>query len=149
MGIADNWAEESLEPLSMYELGKWWIDSLKVLGAGNGAGVIALGAALNYFSAKPDVLFTLKMAAACFLIGVITFAASFVAINFSLMAYDDYAHAIGGAVKEGRPEQIMEEARGLRISTTTNMNRCNYLAAVSVIAFFFGCGTAFIALVRL
>jgi hypothetical protein len=36
---ADGWLKEQLKPLSMFELAKWWADAIKVIGAGNGAGL--------------------------------------------------------------------------------------------------------------
>jgi hypothetical protein len=40
-----------------------WADGLKILGAGNGAGLLASGASLQFFAAKPELLFWVKVGA--------------------------------------------------------------------------------------
>src|SRR3954452_22999915 len=53
------------------------LDGIKTVGTANGAGLIASGAALNYFSDKqPQVVPFIKAAALSFIIGIFTFAFS-------------------------------------------------------------------------
>src|SRR4051812_16360907 len=54
-----------------------WADGLKVLGAGNGTGLLATTAGLHYLSANTHILIELRLSAAAFFSGIILFAFSF------------------------------------------------------------------------
>ena len=69
--MSDEWGKEQLKPLSMFELAKWWADEVKLLAAGNAAGLLAAGAALN--SAHGNALFLAKAAGIFFFIGIFAF----------------------------------------------------------------------------
>jgi hypothetical protein len=58
-----------------------WADGLKVLGAGNGAGLLASGASLQFFAAKPELLSSIKVAAGFFLAGILLFAVAFLILT--------------------------------------------------------------------
>jgi hypothetical protein len=58
-----------------------WADGLKVLGAGNGAGLLASGASLRFFSPRPELLTAIKVGAAFFLVGLLLFAIAFLVLS--------------------------------------------------------------------
>jgi hypothetical protein len=89
----DDWTLEQLKPLSMFELAKWWADALKVIGAGNGAGILAAGAALSQFENHHNSVFLIKLAGAFFFIGVLAFAVAFAMLHQAMFAQDEVAHA--------------------------------------------------------
>jgi hypothetical protein len=81
---------EKHKPFTFQFVIERWMDGLKVLGAGNGTGVIASGAGLQYFAGKPDLLFSLKLAGAFFLLGVICFALAFFVLTAIIFAFDKF-----------------------------------------------------------
>jgi hypothetical protein len=123
----DKWLEEQIKPLNMFELAKQWTDAIKVIGAGNGAGVLAAGAALNTFSQRHDLLVWIKTAGAAYFVGLLAFALSFYCVHAAVLAFDTMLHATR-----------KKNASGIDISsqrTTILINRANYLAIVGALAF--------------
>jgi hypothetical protein len=69
-------------------------EALKVLGAGNGTGTVALIAALHSFYDKPHILGFLKSAAAAFAIGVLLFAVAYTLFMFAYKWTRPYSRAL-------------------------------------------------------
>ena len=89
--VADEWAKEVREqhkPLSNFDLARHFIDAIKVIGTGNGAGVLAAGVALNAVSSRHDVIFWIKWGGIVFLVGVIAFVFAFFFIHASVSYFD-------------------------------------------------------------
>jgi hypothetical protein len=82
-----------IETASMFELAKWWVDAVKAVGAGNGAGLIATGAALSPFYEHHHALFFIKVAGVIFFVGVITFAIALAMLHRAVFEHDEQAHA--------------------------------------------------------
>src|ERR1700751_5477334 len=61
-------------------------DGIKLIGTGNGAGVLGAVAAMYYFSARPELHFPMKVAAILFGIGLLSFALSVTAFLWGLFA---------------------------------------------------------------
>jgi hypothetical protein len=74
-------------------------EALKVLGAGNGTGTLALIAALHSFYDKPHILGFLKSAAAAFAIGVLLFAVAYTLFMFAYMHLENYTSQVDKAVQ--------------------------------------------------
>jgi hypothetical protein len=137
MSTSEEWAREQLKPLSMFGIAKWWADGLKVLGAGNGAGFLTSGAALSPFHDHYRALFVVKIAGACFFVGIITFAVAFLFLHIASHAQDEIAQ---GTLHKDKPRIIANvEVSG------TSMELANKLAIISTIAFFVGCFTGLVA----
>jgi hypothetical protein len=83
------------------------LDAIKLIGTGNGAGVLASVAALYYFASRPELHFPVKLAAVFFGVGLLVFAVSVTAFVHGLVAitgfYDDH-----GPFKE--PSRIPSQA---------------------------------------
>jgi hypothetical protein len=94
MTDASGWHKEQLKPLSMFELAKWWADAIKVIGAGNGTGLIAAGAALGPFQDHHHSLFFVKLAGAAFFVGVFGFAVAFAMLHRAMFAQDEMSQAL-------------------------------------------------------
>jgi hypothetical protein len=135
----EEWMREQLKPLSMFEIAKWWADGLKVCGAGNGAGVLAVGAALTSSRLPHASVICAKIAGASFFIGVIAFALAFLLIYNAMHAQDEVAQ--GTLYKD-----VDRISKNSAISGSA-MNLANKLAMVSTAAFFFGCIVGLIAFV--
>jgi hypothetical protein len=72
------------EPLNVEFIIERWADAIKLVGAGNSAGLFGAGVALYYFGNKPYlVLLLIKIAIGIYFLGVLSFALSF----FCLTAY--------------------------------------------------------------
>jgi hypothetical protein len=66
-----------------------WADGLKFLGAGNGTGLLASGAALQYIVIKPEP-FWIKVGAGFFLAGVLLFAFAFFILTILPLAIERF-----------------------------------------------------------
>ena len=137
--MSEQWERDQLKPLSMVDLAKQWTDAIKVVGSGNGAALLAAGAALNAFAQKPIIVTCLKWSAASFFIGVFTFVAAFYCIQASVFAHDEVAHA---TFRKDLAEIRRQSNRSAKFMMATN-----HLVNVSTIAFVVGCVIAFAALV--
>ena len=136
-GDVDEWTKEQLKPLSMFELAKWWADGIKLVGAGNGAGVLASGAALNAFHGPHAALIWVKISGTIFFVGVFAFALSYFFIHAAAFAQDEVAHAAR-----------LKDKVAININSATSrssMTRASTLAMVATAAFFLGCTGAFVA----
>jgi hypothetical protein len=109
-------------PISYQFIIERWSDGLKVLGAGNGAGFLASAASFQYFAAnKPTLLFSIKIAAAFFLAGIILFAFAFAILTFlpaaierflrssnkKYKAFGEMMNALAKANKDDRHAYVM------------------------------------------
>ena len=70
-----------------------WADGLKVLGAGNSAGLLASGASFQFFASKPDIVGTVKVAAAFYLLGILLFAIAFLTLTILPLAIEKFVIA--------------------------------------------------------
>jgi len=138
--MSDNWTEDQLKPLNMFELASKWTDGLKVLGSANGAALIAAGAALHAFSARPEAIFWVKFAGIIFFVGVFAFAIAFACIHRSVFYFDEMLHATRD--KDAVKINSFSEA------STRDMMAANWLAIVATLAFFVGCLFGLIALIK-
>jgi hypothetical protein len=137
---ADEWALSQLKPLGMFELAKQWIDAIKVIGAGNGASVVAAGAALNSFSQRHDLIIWVKVGGAWFLLGVFVFAFAFLAIHSAVFFYDEMLHATR------REDKAAIDLFARR--STVAMISANRLAIFGAITFFLGCAAGVAVLIQ-
>lgn len=77
-----------------------WADGLKVLAAGNGAGLLASGASLQYFSAKPGLLTSIKVGAGFFFIGILLFAVAFLLLTVLPLTIEHFLASSNKIYKE-------------------------------------------------
>jgi hypothetical protein len=136
----DGWGKEQINPLNMFELAGKWTDAIKVIGAGNGAGAIAAGAALNLFSQRSEVLLWVKFGGVTFFVGVFAFALAFFSIHSSFFFYDEMLHA----TRNKDIDQINRYAS----ASTTAMNAANWFSYLGIATFFIGCLAGIIALIK-
>lgn len=130
--MSDNeWAKEQLKPLSMFETAKWWADGLKIIGAGNGAGFLTAGVALNSFQGHHRGLIEVKVAGSCFFVGIISFALAILMVYIAMLARIEANHAVIAKDAERRK-------RNSAISGSSMLS-ANKLAIASIVAFFLGC----------
>ncbi len=94
MTKSEEWLKKQGDPLSLFDLANRWGEALKVVGAGNGAGLIAAGAALATFAKFPDVLPVIKIGGLCFFVGVVAFALSFTSLQVAIFSYDALLHEV-------------------------------------------------------
>jgi hypothetical protein len=114
----------------MFELAKWWADGVKVLGAGNGAGFLAAGAALGQLSGHHWPLLLAKGACLAFFAGVIAFVVAFANLHRGAFARDSIAYAT-----------ITKDVAAIRENSTLSgisMNMANTAAIVGTLAFVAG-----------
>jgi hypothetical protein len=126
----DEWAKDQLKPLSMFELAKWWADGIKVAGAGNGAGLVAAGAALTPFHDHHAALILVKIAGGVFFIGVLGFALALLNLYKAMHAQDE----VSQATLHKNAEAISANSK----LSGTSMVLANKCAGVSIAAFFVG-----------
>jgi hypothetical protein len=129
--VADEWAREQHKPLSNFDIARYFIDAIKVIGIGNGVGVLAAGAALNAFSNRPGMIFWIKWGGIVFLIGVIAFAFAFFLIHVSVSFFDRMlaAHRKNDAAEVRRCSDI----------ASWSIYWARALAYVGALTFFIGC----------
>jgi hypothetical protein len=127
---ADDWHKKQAEPLGLFELANKWAEALKVVGAGNGAGLIAAGAALTTSSSNTSMLLWTKVGGVIFFFGVVTFAIAFALLQLSIFSHDEMLHAIRKKEKDLIAKQQMASASA--------MVSANRLAALSALSFFIG-----------
>jgi hypothetical protein len=70
-----------------------WADGLKVLGAGNSAGLLASGASFQFFATKPEAVGSIHRAAFFFLIGIFLFAMAFLVLTVLPLAIERFVFA--------------------------------------------------------
>jgi hypothetical protein len=125
-----DWHKEQLKPLSMFELAKWWADAIKVIGAGNGTGLLASGAALGPFQDHHHSLFFVKLAGAVFFLGVFAFAIAFAMLHRALFAQDEISQALLRKDESGIKESVALSG--------SSMSQANFWAIAGALAFFAG-----------
>jgi hypothetical protein len=130
MSELDEWAKKQAEPLGLFDLANQWSEALKVVGAGNGAGLITAGAALSTFSKYPMILSLIKVGGVCFFVGVAAFGLGFASIQLAIFAYDEMLHGV-------RNKDASGAARNKQ-TTSAAMKAANRLAVVSALAFSLG-----------
>jgi hypothetical protein len=129
--------KKQLEPLSMFELAKWWADGIKVAGAGNGAGFLTAGAALAPFHDHPRAFLEVKFAGVSFFIGILSFAFGFLQLHIAMHAQDEVAQATLHKNVKAINENSIVSGSAMMLA-----NRC---AIVSTVTFFVGCIIGLIA----
>jgi membrane-bound ClpP family serine protease len=82
-------------------------NGLKVAGAGNGAGLLACGAALQYFGTKPDIVFLIKIAAFFFLAGLLCFTFALLILMGFVVFVQKFILAKPEHAKAGWPEMTL------------------------------------------
>jgi len=138
--MPDEWSEKQLTPLSMFELARHWIDGLKIIGAGNGAGLLAAGAALNTFSTHQNLIPWIKAAAIVYFGGVFAFAFGLWFIHVAVFEFDEMAHSSRKQDRKGLENHSKR--------TTSNMNLANTMANVGMLTFLIGTAIGFIIMVK-
>jgi hypothetical protein len=133
----NEWAKEQTKPLAMFELARWWADALKVIGTGNGAGILAAGAALGPLENHHSSLFWVKLAGATFFVGVFAFVVAFAKLHQAMFAQDEVAHAT-------RRKDVAAIEANSDLSGSAMM-AANKFAYVGAAAFFVGCIIGLIA----
>jgi hypothetical protein len=133
----EEWTKEQLKPLSMFEIAKWWAEGLKVAGAGNGAGFLAAGAALTTFHDHHRALLEVKIAGACFLVGILSFAFGLLYLYIAMHAQDE--------VSQGTIHKDVSRITANSAVSGSSMVLANKCAIVSTVAFFAGCVIGLIA----
>jgi hypothetical protein len=136
--MSDNeWAKEQLKPLSMFETAKWWADGLKIVGAGNGAGFLTAGAALNSFQGHHRGLIEVKIAGSFFFVGIISFAFAILMVYIAMHAQDEVSHA-------AIAKDTVRRKRNSAVSGGSMLS-ANKLAILTIVSFFLGCLVGVIA----
>jgi hypothetical protein len=136
----DDWAASQLQPMNMFELAKSWTTAVKVLGAANGAGLAAAGAALSTFEKHPDVLLWVKLGGFFFFAGVFTFAIAFLSIHIAVFQFDEMLHATR--------RKDLEAIRVASRNSSAAMIGANNLVIASTIAFFLGLVAGLVVFIR-
>lgn len=136
-----DYESKQLQPLGLFDLSSKWIDALKVIGAANGAGFVAAGAALSTFIQQRHSLFWVKAGGVCFLIGIVTFSIAFMLIHVAIFSYDEMAHAF----RRKDAVNAQEEAE----KSGSTMKAANKFAIISSAFFFLGLVAALIAFLNL
>ncbi|OSI70980.1 hypothetical protein BSZ21_10240 [Bradyrhizobium canariense] len=136
----DEWSKKQTEPLGIFDLANKWAEALKVLGTGNGAGLVAAGVSLSSFSKNPPMLPFIKLGGVCFFVGVITFAIAFALVQLAIFSYDEMLHAVRG--------KSPELAHTSKTTSSSAMVAANRLAIVSALAFFVGIFLGLIAFLK-
>lgn len=124
------WEKKQAEPLGVFDLAKQWSEALKVLGAGNGAGLLASGAALSSYSSNPNMLFWIKIGGVIFFLGVAAFSFAFALLQLATFSHDEMLHAL-------RTGDV-EKARIQKETSASAMVNANRLAVASAACFFSG-----------
>lgn len=137
MSALDDWSKKQTEPLGVFDLANKWSEALKVVGAGNGAGLVAAGAALSAFAKYPAVLLFIKIGGACFFVGVVTFALGFASIQLAIFTYDEMLHAR----RKNDAAQVAEQGA----TSSSAMNAANRLAIISALSFLVGLAVGLVA----
>jgi hypothetical protein len=116
-------------------------EGLKVLGTGNGAGTLAMIAALHTFADHTALLPWLKIAAIVFAIGVILFALAYFAFTTAHIFIGDYTTKLDQQSTSPATMKAHDAAIGGLYVTFIS-------ALISTACFFIGAGLAFIALLK-
>ena len=127
----EEWLQDQMKPLSMFETAKWWAEGIKVAGAGNGAGLLTAGAALSAFHDHHASLLLVKIAGTSFFIGVLAFAIAFFKLYQAMHAQDEVAHAT-----------LKKDVAGIKRNSplsASSMILANNAVLVSAATFFLGC----------
>lgn len=130
MTQSDEWLKKQGDPLSLFDLANRWGEALKVVGAGNGAGLIAAGAALATFAKYPNVLPLIKAGGVCFFVGVVAFALGFTFLQLAIFSYDAMLHEVR--------LKSQQSVRKLERTIAIAMAGANWLALGSALAFLLG-----------
>jgi hypothetical protein len=129
--LSDEWHAEQITPMSMVKLADRWLQGIKLIGAGNAAGILAVGAALSAISQKPLLLLLAKIAGVMFFIGVLAFALGYLWIERAVFAQDEMAHAT-----LNRDQESIQQNSG---AASAAMNGVSVAASAGTICFAIGC----------
>jgi hypothetical protein len=136
----DDWENEQLKPLNLIDLAGKWADGLKVLGTGNGAGLLAAGAALHNFASSDGALVWIKVAGVAFFVGVFAFAIAFMLIHGAVFNFDEMLHAT-------RRKDSASAARHSK-NSSISMVAANRFAIAATASFFCGMAAGLIAFLK-
>jgi len=125
---ADEWQKKQAEPLGLFDLANKWAEALKVVGAGNGAGLIAAGAALSASSANATMLLWVKIGGVIFFFGVLTLALAFALLQLSIFSHDEMLHAI-----RKNDRNVVSKQQDTSASAMIGANRLATLSALSFV----------------
>jgi hypothetical protein len=118
------------EPLGLFDLANRWGEVLKVIGAGNGAGLVAAGVALSSFAKYETVLPYIKIGGICFFVGVFAFAFGFASVQLAIFTHDEMLHAVRNK------DRLKADSKMKTLSSV--MKFANRLALVSAFSFLAG-----------
>lgn len=121
-------------------------EALKVVGAGNGTGAIALAVALHSFADKMHVLSWIKSSATAFSLGVLSFAAAYTCFVFAYAHLQNYTTELDRAVAASA--DMSPSATRARDTSVERMRWAIWLTLLSTACFFVGLGIALVALIR-
>jgi hypothetical protein len=110
-----------------------WADGLKVLGAGNGAGVLASAASLQFIATnRPDVLGSVKWGVGCFLAGLFCFSMAFLFLTIFPIAIDRFLTSSTRKYKT-----LMDAIKALTKANKSERNAYLGLVIFSLLSFVF------------
>ena len=132
-------ALEVQKPFTLQFLIERWADGLKALGAGNGTGLIASGAAIQFFAAKPEAIFLIKIASAAFMGGVLLFAVAFVTLMSLMFKFDEFLADHAAKLHPKGMTSAVWMVIGMKSGNVYTRFVC--LALMSLLAFLVGCAT--------
>jgi hypothetical protein len=119
-------------------------DSLKVVGSGNTAGLIAMVAAI--YTVREEHVHTvllLKPTAIIFAIGILLFGLAYLVFTYAWIFAEHYAGLIDPAA-----DDLSKEALAARAASEMHMKRSVYFAVGATFCFFLGFIVATVALIR-
>ena len=121
-------------------------DSLKVAGAGNGAGLFVMVAAMNTISVEhPHAVLLLKPTALIFALGVALFGVAYLFLTYAYIYSEHYGALLEQA---GRGETMKYPPDGAAKASMSYMQRTMICGLASAFVFFVGFVIACTALVR-
>ena len=120
------------KPITYQFIIERWADGLKVLGAGNGAGLLASGESLQFFPAKPGLLTSIKVGAGFFLAGLLSFALAFFVLTVLPLTIEHFLAS---------SEKIYKEFKDMMtdLMLTNKNDASSYIALVLISMFSFVC----------
>jgi len=121
-------------------------EALKIVGAGNGTGAIALAAALHSFADKMHVLSWIKSSATAFGFGVLFFAAAYFCLMYAYVHLENYATDLDRTVAANA--DMSPSATNAKDASIKTMRWAAWLTLTSTACFVGGLGIALVALIR-
>jgi hypothetical protein len=114
-----------------------WADGLKVLGAGNSAGLLASGASLQFFAARPELWNPIKIGATFFLIGILLFSIAFLILTILPLSIENLF------ASSDKTYRLFREMIAALIATNKQERTIYFIlvlsSLLSFLCFIFGC----------